>query len=149
MRIAIDNVLAWTYYESHPVEFRTSMKNPSYWVTIEDIHQFHIRHSWDERIRIAELGVWSDIKGLYSELSAYVHGQNANTMSLLESFSSFTLDDQQLEDVVRIGARMDEAIAKLLASLYQETFSQFPPDIQKEICKTWNRDLLQGLDLRP
>lgn len=147
MRTILDEVLAWSYYESHPVEFRTSIRDPGYWVGKDYIYEFHRTHSWGKNVQVEGLGLWSNINGLYKELSRFIHAQTHAHMSLVESFDGFVKDIKKIREVIKIAQQTDEAVAKLLGSLYQDDFMQFSPQLQRAIVKGWSKKVINGLDL--
>lgn len=147
LRVVLDEILAWSFYESHPVEFRTSLKDTSYFVRKSEVHDFHKTHSWQEDIALEKLGIWSNMNGLYSELSRYIHAQTIETMSLAESFADIVVDDEKVAVVISLARKTDETIAKFLGSLYQDAFTQFQPELQAEIITGWDKNVIGGLGL--
>ncbi|UCC81256.1 MAG: hypothetical protein JSW64_07840 [Candidatus Zixiibacteriota bacterium] len=149
MRIILDQILAWSYYESHPVEFNTSKNNPEYWVGKEKIYEFLRIHFWSGKIEYIKLGIWSEINRLYSELSYFIHASSIAHMSLVESFESYKKDDQKIDEVIRLAKKTDEAVAAFLSSIYQDAFCQFTPELQNAILKYWNKNKIRNLGLSP
>jgi len=149
MRIMLDHALAFSFYESHSKEFRTASQKQDFWMSRERIHEFHKLHSWDPRLQIESLGVWSNFNALYSDLSRFIHAQGPKKMSLVSCVDDIKPDAEDLKRVCCMAQRTDHVIGMFFASLYQDAFKEFTPDLQRTILKGWNAEITCGLRLSP
>lgn len=147
MRLLIEEILAWSFFESHPIEFKTSIKSSDYWVGREEIFKFHKQHTWQNYRNIEKMGIWANINRLYSQLSRYMHAQTFTGDAMVNSFESFKYDAQKVKDLIKLAAELDNSLSKYLGSMYQDAFSQFPPDYQKTIISGWSKNIIADLDL--
>ena len=75
MRSCCETALYYTYFRSHPVELTTLASNPDFYVSKQEILDFHKLHSIKYAKCSRELGFPSRLNEWYSRISAIVHGQ--------------------------------------------------------------------------
>ena len=149
MRILLEDVLAFSYYQSHPVEFATSCTDPDYWISKKKMLEFHQRHTWKGKIDVERLGIVADFNRLYSTLSQVIHAQSTANVSIAQSFESFSYDTNQVDRVCSIAENTDDAVSVFLSSVFWGLFPEFPPESQKIIIGGWPSTKVRGLQLRP
>lgn len=148
LRIILDEVLAFSYFESHPKEFKTLICDADFYISKTYIHDFHRKHSWS-RIDNVKLDVWNGIESQYKELSRIIHAQTPEQISLATSFQSFSHSKAQMNLLIDSARKNDEAVAIFLASIYQNEFNEFTHEFKKAIIKGWKREFIKEIGLRP
>ena len=148
LRIILDEVLAFSYFESHPKEFKTLLSDSDFYISKKNIYEFHKVHSWGN-INLEQLHVWGGIESQYKELSRIIHAQTPNHISITTSFHSFKYEKKELDSVIQMVEKNDEAISVFFASIYHEEFNEFTDDFKKTIIKSWDRQFIKNIGLRP
>ena len=75
MRAMFESALYYSYFRTHPVEFDTLLREPSYFLDLKTVLQFHKEHSPNFTKKQEKLGLISQINSWYGGISAIVHGQ--------------------------------------------------------------------------
>lgn len=75
MRTAFESVLYYSYFRSHTAELRSLVRDAEYYVSKNDIIDFHKTHTPEFRARQEAFGLISRINFWYSRTSAIIHGQ--------------------------------------------------------------------------
>jgi hypothetical protein len=148
LRIILDEVLAFSYFESHPKEFKTLLRDPDFYVSKKNIYEFHKIHSWDN-INSEQLSAWSRIESQYRELSRIIHAQTPEYISLTTSFQSFKYSEDKMDSVLQMAKKNDEAVSIFFASIYRDEFNEFRPEFKKAIIKSWDSQFIKDIGLRP
>jgi hypothetical protein len=148
LRIILDEVLAFSYFESHPREFATLLRDPDFYVSKKAIFEFHKAHSW-RNIVPQEIDVRSQIELQYRDLSRIIHAQTPKCISLTTSFDSFAYSESETDSVVQMAEKNDEAVAIFLSSVYRDAFNEFTKEFKRSIIKSWSGQLTKALGLTP
>ena len=144
LRIILDEVLAFSYFESHPKEFKTLLRDPNFYVSKKNICEFHKVHSWDN-INSKQIDVGSQIELQYRELSRVIHAQTPEYISLTTSFQSFKYSKDKMNSVFQMAKKNDEAVSIFFALIYQDEFNEFIPEFKNAIIKSWNSQFIKDI----
>lgn len=81
MRSALENALYYSYFSSHSSELKTLINDTKYYISKNDIIEYHKKHTEDFSKKQREIGFISELDSWYSKISAIVHGQIPGTWS--------------------------------------------------------------------
>jgi hypothetical protein len=79
MRTACETALYYTFFRSHPAELTTLATDSDYFISKQEILDFHKQHSPLYRKAAREFGFPGGLNKWYSSVSAIVHGQIPGT----------------------------------------------------------------------
>lgn len=75
LRTGIESALYYTYFRNHPAELETLHRSDKFYLSKNEILEYHSIHSADFPYRQDALTLLSDLNQWYSYISAIIHGQ--------------------------------------------------------------------------
>ena len=75
IRTILETALYYTYFRSHPVELSSLLREKKYYITKENILEYHKLHTENFRSVQEKIGLITLIEEVYKKLSAITHGQ--------------------------------------------------------------------------
>jgi hypothetical protein len=75
LRAGIESALYYTFFRNHPAELETLHRSEKFYLSKNEIIEYHAVHSADFSFRQDALALLSDLNQWYSYLSAIIHGQ--------------------------------------------------------------------------
>jgi hypothetical protein len=100
MRTAIETALYYSYFRTHPSELATLAGDPDFFITKNDVIDYHKVHTADFKDLQARLGVASGLSAWYSKVSAVLHGQVPGAWVTHKSMSEIKFDRTTLQVAV-------------------------------------------------
>jgi len=75
LRTAVESALYYTYFRNHPAELETLHRNEKFYLSKNEIIDYHSLHSQNFPSRQDALDLLGELNRWYSNISAIIHGQ--------------------------------------------------------------------------
>jgi hypothetical protein len=110
MRTAVETALYYSYFRTHPSELTTLARDPNFYVSKNDILDYHKAHTPGFKDLQAQLGVASGLSVWYSKVSNVLHGQVPGTWVTHKSMAEIKFDQRTLHAAVSTFLEGEELI---------------------------------------
>lgn len=134
MRTVVETALYYSYFRVHPVELATLLRDEKWYVSKQDIVDYHATHTHGFSELQKKLSLVAILNPWYSEISAIVHGQVPGAWhaqrGIVDIKSNPVLSSavvEQFEECVRIVDRL------FLLTVGRELWAYFSPSAKKGI----------------
>jgi hypothetical protein len=135
LRGVIENAARHIYYTDHPVEFDRANTGRRWFVPTTDLFEYLNEHpvfAATER-RFAAI---SQLRNVYDQLSADVHGRTVAHLQMRRALSSFRFDGTVFRSHLRRIEQGVEAVNFLLLIFHQQRVRSFPVESRRTILTT-------------
>lgn len=149
MRSMLETALYYTYFRLHPAELTTLVNNPKYFVSKNDVVEYHNLHTVDFSKLQVKIGFVSRLNPWYSMISAIVHGQIPGQWNQKVEISKMTFDSALQSTVVDAFCDAEELVHKLfLCTVGREMWEYFSSSAKKSLLAGMSGEIRKefGLD---
>lgn len=101
IRNIVETALYYTYFRNHPKELETLVRDPKYFLSKEDVLEYHKQHTADFQKTQGVLHLVGDLNSWYSSVSAIIHGQVPGAWIEHQSISEITHQKTTLDLVTK------------------------------------------------
>ena len=137
IRSQLELLLAWVYFNDHPVEWnnfeKTGRDFPMRAVIVKYLHANGDRFS--DRLKILNKVRARKEEDPYGLLSIYVHSISAAAGPLVGQLSTIVQNDDRCRECVTLQKEVAEYLTDILAAWYADRWLDFPPAIKAHLQK--------------
>lgn len=142
LRTIVDICTSYTFYHSHPIEWRAVCEGRSPWLSRARINEWHLSYTPAFKGLNDSLGLVNALNDDYQRLSSYVHSIPLSGLPSLKSIDRTSMSQPNLESFIEMAERVDYNLSLLfLAVAHQETASLSQDDF-REILRDVERSKL-------
>ena len=148
LRTVFESALYYSYFRSHPKELESLAWNSEYYLTKQDVLDFHGKHSAGFNQMQASIGLVSKLNAWYSKTSAIVHGQIPGTWTTHEALEEISHSDPMPKLVADSFEECEEIVHLfLLITVAQELWVDFSSQAKKSLLKGMSGDIKSSIGL--
>ncbi len=118
LRTALDICVSYTFYKSHPVEWRAICTNRGTWLNRSEIFGWHSKYTAEFKPMNGQFGFANSLESTYRELSAYVHGIPVGGLPTLKRIEKSRIPNHQLIALVELAEKMDRDLSLLFLTVF-------------------------------
>jgi hypothetical protein len=145
IRSQLELVLAWIYFNDHPVEWRnfekTGKEFPMRGVLVKYFHANSDRFT--DRLKILAKVRKRKDEDPYSLLSIYVHSVTAGAAPLVGQLSTVVQSATRCDECVKLQEEVSEYLTDVLSAWYANRWMDFPPALKAGLQKRLSPALLK------
>ena len=135
IRLQLEFLLAWIYFNDHPIEWQHSEKNlddyPLRAVNLKYLRSFGSRFS--ERFTLLSKCKKRHDDDPYGLLSVHAHGISAAAAPSIGELSTLVLTKKRCDECVELQSDVAEYLTDVLAAWYADRWHDFPADIKDHL----------------
>jgi hypothetical protein len=150
-RTLVETCLYYTYFRTHPEELATLVRSLKYYVTKDEVIEFHKLHT-PEFIKCQEVfGLIGNLSTWYSRISAVVHGQIPGAWRAHESLEELGFDGDTHGLALESFLEGEELVHQaLMCTSGRQLWDGFTPDAKSHLIKgiAGEKRAQLGLDLK-
>ena len=144
LRTVVDICTSYTFYCSHPIEWRAVCENKGPWEGRANIIDWHIHYTPTFREINKACGLADALNQDYQILSSYIHGVPIAGLPTLKGIERLQVDDADLDAYNELAERVDKNLNLLFLSIFHpETDSLSARDF-KAITRNIDRRMLRN-----
>ncbi|MBX3518776.1 MAG: hypothetical protein KF835_02045 [Xanthobacteraceae bacterium] len=148
MRAIFETALYYTYFRTHPTELASLVRLDDFYLDKKELLEYHKTHTPNFVEFQSKLGVLSQSKKWYAEMSGIIHGQTPGKWSKHTSLSDIKTIDEIASAVVDAFAHGVEITHHLfLCTVAQEMWDQISSDAKEKLRSGLAGDVKQALGL--
>ena len=150
LRTVLESSLYYSYFRSHPKELESLARNPDYYLTKQDVLDFHNNHTAAFKQIQSSTGLSSKLNAWYSKTSAIIHGQIPGAWTAHTALAEISHKDKMPELVVDSFEECEEIVHLfLLSTVAQDLWIDFSSQAKESLLKGIPGEikLAVGLDL--
>lgn len=118
LRTVVDICTSYTFYYSHPIEWRAICEGRSSWESRATIIEWHVRYTQTFRQVNSSFGLVELLRRDYQTLSSYVHGVPIGGLPNLTGIERISLADSDVNSFTAVAEMVDQNINMLLLSVF-------------------------------
>lgn len=131
LRTIVDICTSYTFYYSHPIEWRAVCEGRSPWLSRARINKWHLSYTPAFKGLNDNFGLVNALNDDYQKLSSYVHSIPLAGLPSLRSIDRTSVSQSNLESFIEMAERIDYNLSLLfLAVAYRETASLSQEDLR-------------------
>lgn len=139
----IENTLRHLYFLDHPIEFGRMNQDRKWYLAIEKLFEYAKIHPI---YRLEQhYDAFGRLSGLYSELSAGVHGRTVEHLEMRPALNRIQYNDGSAEQESKLIAAVAESANFILAALHWSQFSKLQTIDRRIILQTMNSKTKRAL----
>jgi hypothetical protein len=131
----IENALRHLYFSDHPVEFTRMNRDSKWYVTTHSLLEYLLTHPIFKETE-TKFDAINRLSGLYSELSAGVHGRTVQDLEMRVALNKITYDQDATQRQVLLTERCAAATNFLLAIFHWKQMRTFQAEDRSIILRT-------------
>lgn len=133
MRGAFESALYFSYFESHPIELATLVRDKDYYLDKKTVVEHHRLHALNFNENQQLLGLLSRLNAWYSDTSAIVHGQLPGVWVPSASLAEVAPDGKTLGLAVRHFEACVDIINRLFLCCFASRYWCFFEKMSKQV----------------
>lgn len=134
IRNIVETALYYSYFRNHPKELETLVRDSKYYLSKEDILEYHKKHTPNFLKHQEKLNLIGKLNPWYSNVSAIVHGQIPGAWIEHKALSEISLNTTTLNVVVKTFCDGEEIVHLLfLCTTGHELWDFFSSSAKKEL----------------
>lgn len=149
LRSVIDEVLAYSYYMTHPVELRTACQKEGFYLTKERFWSYHMEHTPDFGKLASATGIATESNQLYSDLSRIVHAQVPDHVCTITAFSDIQFNLQAVRDFLKVQQRTCRMLGVFALIVFRELFRDLTIEAKRTVLRGMSGDLVRRIGVKP
>ncbi len=149
LRAVIDEVLAYSYYMSHPVELRTAVRKEGVYLTRADFWTYHEQHTPDFGRLANETGIATDCGQVYADLSKTIHAQVPDHVCTITSFADIRFNLNAVKGFLQMQERTCRMLGVFALIVFREFFRDLSVEAKGTVLKGIPGDVVRGIGVRP
>lgn len=147
IRAAVESMLYYSYFRSHPSELATLVRSARYYVSKAEIIDFHREHTPEFRGKEQCLGLVGRLDEWYSEASAIVHGQIPGKWVSHTDLAKIAPDVDTIARCLDLFERGERIIHELLLCTSNDLWTSFSVEARRVLSKGLAPNVKQTLGL--
>jgi hypothetical protein len=134
-RSLIENLLRHLYFADHPVEFQRMHGDKRFYIPVSALKEYALTHPafWETERKFDAV---NKLIGLYSELSAGVHGSRVHDLEMRIALKKISLKENTFNSQVKLVQQTVESINFLLAVYHNAQFRKLFLEDRRVILRT-------------
>ena len=148
LRTIVDICTSYTFYNSHPIEWKAVCENRVRWEGRADIIEWNINFTPTCREVNKGFGLAENLDRNYRELSAYVHGIPVSGLPSLRGIEKPSLNPKDIEEFVRLAHETDESLNLLFLSVFHQDLASLSTVDYRIITRGIDRRKLAAAGIR-
>jgi hypothetical protein len=149
LRSVIDELLAYSYYMTHPVELRTAVRKEGFYQTKEDFWSYHMEHTSNFGKLATDTGIATECAQIYSDLSKTVHAQVPDHVCTITAFSDIQFSLQAVRDFLKMQDRTCRMLGVFALIVFRELFRDLSIEAKRTVLKGIPSGLVRRIGIRP
>jgi hypothetical protein len=149
LRSVIDQMLAYSYYFTHPVELRTALRKEGFYLIKENFWSYHMEHTPDFGKLANTTGIASECKQIYSDLSQFVHAQVPDHVCTITAFSDIKFSKEAVRDFIKMQHRTCRMLKVFALIVFRELFRDLSIEAKRTVLKDISKDHIRAIGVRP
>ena len=147
-RTLVESCVYYTYFRTHHEELATLVVNPKYYVSKNEIIEYHSLHTTSFKSRQVTLNLIARLQGWYSRTSSIVHGQIPGAWNTHADLAQ-TCYSKEVQDLALSTLLDGVSIVNdlLLCTVAKQLWKSFAPDAKKFLTKGMAAATRQALNL--
>ena len=133
LRTVVDICTSYTFYYSHPIEWRSVCDDSTDWESRAAIIDWHSRYTRAFREMNRVFGLRDALNQEYRELSSYIHGVPVSGLPTLKGIARTSIFDDDLSKFTQIAERVDSNLNRLYLSVFHGDLSSLSANDFKTI----------------
>jgi hypothetical protein len=136
MRCVLEACLYYSFFRVHPAELCTLAVDSEYYITKEDVMEFHKKHTRGFKERQERTGLQNRLNGCYKKVSALAHGQVPGGWLGHTALSQVKHQDKMLLSVADTFEEVERVVRLfLLCTVAQDLWTAFSLPARREFLK--------------
>ena len=127
LRTIVDICTSYTFYRTHPVEWRAVCVGRASWEGRSNIVEWHLRHTPSFREMNSHFGLANLLQDDYEKLSSYVHGVPVTGLPTLRAIERTRIDQSDLDVFLDVAEKVDRDLNFLFLAVCHEDLSSLAP----------------------
>ena len=133
LRTIVDICTSYTFYYSHPMEWRSVCDNQADWESRAAIIEWHLHFTPGFRELQRSLGLRDALDRDYQELSSYVHGIPVAGLPTLKGIDRTSISDVDLEKFIQVAEKVDSNLNRLYLGVFHQDLPSLSTDNYRTI----------------
>lgn len=141
IRAEVDLLLAWIYFNDHPVEWAFSKATHENYPLRAEVLKYlrNYNQNFNDRFQLLAKHKTRSTEDPYGLLSVHVHGSTTMAMPATGNLETLVKPEDACKECVQLQAEVSEYLTDVLAAWYADRWADFPPDIMKAIESRLNK----------